>query len=56
MNPEDLLKYTGKKITFRLLGGEFTYRGEVLESGRVAIRSRGQIFEVGPKMISEVVS
>jgi hypothetical protein len=56
MNPDELLKYTGKKITFRLLGGEFTYRGEVLESGRVAIRSRGQIFEVGPKMISEVVS
>lgn len=55
MNPEDLLKYTGKKITFRVLGGELTYRGEVLESGRVAIRSRGQIFEVGPNMISEVV-
>ena len=55
MNPDELLKYTGKKITFRLLGGELTYRGEVLESGRVAIRSRGQIFEVGPNMISEVV-
>ena len=55
MNPEDLLKYTGKKITFRVLGGQLTYRGEVMESGRVAIRSRGQIFEVGPNMISEVV-
>jgi len=55
LNPEDLLKYTGKKITFRVLGGQLTYRGEVLESGRVAIRSRGQIFEVGPNMISEVV-
>ena len=55
MNHEDLLKYTGKKITFRVLGGQLTYRGEVLESGRVAIRSRGQIFEVGPNMISEVV-
>ncbi len=56
MRPADLSKYTGKQITFRMVGGEFTYRGEVLESGRVAIRSRGQIFEVGPKMISEVVS
>ena len=55
MSPEDLSKYTGRKITFRVLGGQLTYRGEVMESGRVAIRSRGQIFEVGPNMISEVV-
>jgi hypothetical protein len=56
MNPEDLLKYTGKKITFRVLGGQLTYRGEVLESGNVAIKSRGQIFQIGASMISEVVS
>ena len=56
MRPVDLSRYTGKQITFRMLGGQLTYRGEVMESGRVAIRSRGQIFEVGPNMISEVVS
>ncbi len=56
MRPADLSKYTGKQITFRVLGGQLTYRGEVLESGRVAIRSRGQIFVISPKMISEVVS
>ena len=56
MSPEDLSKYTGKKITFRMLGGQLTYRGEVLESGRVAIKSRGQSFEIGPGMITEVVA
>jgi hypothetical protein len=55
MSPTDLQKYTGRKITFRVLGGQLTYRGEVLESGRVAVKSRGQIFQIGANMISEVV-
>ena len=55
MSPKDLQKYSGRKIIFRMVGGQFTYRGEVLESGKVAIKSRGQTFEVGPSMISEVV-
>lgn len=56
MSPEDLSKYVGKRITFRVLGGQLTYRGEVLESGRVAVRSRGQIFQIAPSMITEVVA
>ena len=56
MSPEDLSKYVGKRITFRVLGGQLTYRGEVLESGRVAVRSRGQIFQIVPSMITEVVA
>ena len=56
MRPADLSRYTGKQITFRMLGGQLTYRGEVLESGNVAIKSRGQIFQIGASMISEVVS
>ena len=56
MRPADLSRYTGKQITFRMLGGQLTYRGEVLESGRVAVRSRGQIFQIVPSMITEVVA
>ncbi len=55
MSPTDLQKYIGRKITFRMIGGQFTYRGEVLPTGKVAIKSKGQLFQVGPNMISEVV-
>ena len=55
MTPTEMERYVGRKITFRMIGGQFTYRGEVLPTGKVAIKSKGQLFQVGPNMISEVV-